>query len=75
MLLLHLRWNIQLVMLLDAVFLNSLYHIGPREKTRAIPHSFIDPVTTNLLAGIVLIMPLKNNIRKKETQVHDGVHR
>jgi len=64
-LLLRLRWNIGLVMLMAAVFLGALYRIGPREQARVILLSSIDPVTINLVTGLVLIMALENVIRKK----------
>jgi integral membrane protein (TIGR00529 family) len=64
-LLLRLRWNIGLVMLLAAVFLGALYRIGPLEQARIIFLSSIDPVTINLVSGLVLIMALENIIRKK----------
>jgi uncharacterized protein len=64
-LLLRLRWNIGLVMLMAAVFLGAVYRIGPREQARVILLSSIDPVTINLVTGLVLIMALENIIRKK----------
>ncbi len=64
-LLLRLRWNLGLVMLLASFFLGALYRIGPLGQARVILQSSIDPVTVNLVAGLVLIMVLENIIRKK----------
>ncbi len=64
-LLLRMRWNLGLVMLLAALFLGSLYRIGPLDQARVILQSSIDPVTINLVTGLVLIMVLENIIRKK----------
>ncbi len=63
--LLRLRWNLGLVMLLGAVFLGSLYLIGPVKQARVMFESTIDPVTVNLVTGLVLIMVLENIIRKR----------
>ncbi len=63
--LLRLRWNLGLVMLLGAVFLGSLYLIGPMRQARVMFDSSIDPVTINLVTGLVLIMVLENIIRKR----------
>ncbi len=64
-LLLRMRWNLGLVMLLAALFLGSLYRIGPLDQASVILRSSIDPVTINLVTGLVLIMVLENIIRKK----------
>jgi integral membrane protein (TIGR00529 family) len=63
--LLRLRWNLGLVMLLAALFLGSLYLIGPVRQAQVIFASSIDMVTINLVAGLVLIMVLENIIRKR----------
>ncbi len=63
--LLRLRWNFGLVMLLAALFLGSLYRIGPVGQLRVLVASSVDPITINLVAGLVLIMVLENIIRKR----------
>jgi len=63
--LLRLRWNLGVVMLLGAIFLGSLYLIGPVRQARVILASSIDMVTVNLVTGLVLIMVMENIIRKK----------
>jgi integral membrane protein (TIGR00529 family) len=63
--LLRLRWNLGLVMLLAALFLGSLYLIGPVRQAQVIFVSSIDMVTINLVTGLVLIMVLENIIRKR----------
>jgi integral membrane protein (TIGR00529 family) len=63
--LLRLRWNLGLVMLLGAVFLGSLSLIGPMRQARVVFAACIDPVTINLVTGLVLIMVLENIIRKR----------
>jgi uncharacterized protein len=63
--LLRLRWNLGLVMLTGSVVLGALYRIGPLKQARVLLRSSIDPVTVNLVAGLVLIMVLENIIRKK----------
>ncbi len=63
--LLRLRWNLGVVMLLGAVFLGSLYLIGPVRQAQVILASSTDMVTVNLVAGLVLIMVMENIIRKK----------
>jgi len=63
--LLRLRWNFGLVMLLAALFLGSLYLIGPIKQLRVLVASSLDPITINLVAGLVLIMVLENIIRKR----------
>ncbi len=64
-LLLRLRWNFGLVMLLAALVLGSLYRIGPIAQVKILIASSIDPVTVNLVTGLVLIMVLENIIRKR----------
>jgi hypothetical protein len=64
-LLLRLRWNLGLVMLAGSVFLGALYRIGPVDQLRVFLQSSIDPVTVNLVTGLVLIMVLENIIRKR----------
>jgi hypothetical protein len=63
--LLRLRWNLGVVMLLGAIFLGSLYLIGPTRQAKVILASSIDMVTINLVTGLVLIMVMENIIRKK----------
>ncbi len=63
--LLRLRWNLGLVMLLGSVFLGSISLLGPVRQTRIIIAACIDPVTINLVTGLVLIMVLENIIRKR----------
>lgn len=63
--LLRLRWNVGLVMFTAALFLGTLYHIGPFGQAKVIFLSVIDPVTINLVTGLVLIMVLENIMRKK----------
>lgn len=63
--LLRLRWNLGLVMFAGALFLGALYFIGPVRQAQAIFWSSIDPVTINLVTGLVLIMVLENIIRKR----------
>ena len=63
--LLRLRWNFGLVMLLASLFLGSLYLIRPAGQLRVLVASSIDPITINLVAGMVLIMVLENIIRKR----------
>ena len=64
-LLLRLRWNLGLVMLIGSVTLGALYLIGPMRQARIMFDSSIDPVTINLVTGLVLIMVLENIIRKR----------
>lgn len=64
-LLLRMRWNLGLVMLLAALFLGSLYRIGPIQQARVAVASSIDIVTINLVTGLILIMVLENIIRKR----------
>jgi hypothetical protein len=68
--LLRLRWNLGLVMLLGAVFLGTLSLLGPLRQARVMFDSTIDPVTINLVAGLVLIMVLENIIRKRGVLKH-----
>ena len=63
--LLRLRWNLGLVMLVGAIFLGSLYLIGPVRQAQVFFASCIDMVTINLVTGLVLIMVLENIIRKR----------
>jgi integral membrane protein (TIGR00529 family) len=63
--LLRLRWNLGLVMLLGSVFLGSLSLLGPVPQARIIIAAGIDPVTINLVTGLILIMVLENIIRKR----------
>jgi integral membrane protein (TIGR00529 family) len=63
--LLRLRWNFGLVMLLAALFLGSLYLIGPLGQLRVLVVSTLDPITVNLVTGLMLIMVLENIIRKR----------
>jgi len=63
--LLRLRWNLGLVMLVGAIFLGSLYLIGPVRQAQVFFASSIDMVTINLVTGLVLIMVLENIIRKR----------
>jgi len=63
--LLRFRWNIGIVMLAGALFLGALYRIGPSAQARVLFLATIDPVTINLVTGLVLIMVLENIIRKK----------
>jgi len=64
-LLLRLRWNLGLVMLIGAMFLGSIYRIGPAGQMQVLFSSSMDLVTLNLVAGLVLIMVLENIIRKR----------
>jgi integral membrane protein (TIGR00529 family) len=63
--LLRLRWNFGLVMLGATVLLGTLYRIGPLEQALIVARSSVDPVTINLVTGLVLIMVLENIIRKR----------
>jgi len=63
--LLRFRWNLGFVMLLGALFLGTLYRIGPGEQVMIIARSSVDMVTLNLVGGLVLIMVLENIIRKR----------
>ena len=63
--LLRVRLNFGLVMASAAVFLGSLYAIGPLRQLRIISVSCLDPITVNLVTGLVLIMTLENIIRKR----------
>jgi hypothetical protein len=63
--LLRFRWNLGLVMLAGAIFLGALYRVGPALQARVILRSGLDPVTVNLVTGLMLIMVLENIIRKR----------
>lgn len=64
-LLLRLRWNFGLIMIIAALFLGSLYRIGPMQQLKVFIESSLDTVTINLVTGLVLIMVLENIIRKR----------
>ncbi len=64
-LLLRLKWNLGLVMLLGAAFLGALYRIAPVRQAGVFLAACSDPVTINLVTGLVLIMALENIIRKR----------
>jgi hypothetical protein len=64
-LLLRLRWNFGLIMIIASIFLGSLYLIGPIRQIKVFIASSVDPVTINLVTGLVLIMVLENIIRKR----------
>ncbi len=64
-LLLRFKWNLGLVMLLGAAFLGALYLTGPVRQARVFLAACADPVTINLVTGLVLIMTLENIIRKR----------
>ena len=63
--LLRLRWNLGLVMFAAALFLGTLYRIGPFGQAKVFFSSAVDPVTINLVTGLMLIMVLENIMRKK----------
>jgi integral membrane protein (TIGR00529 family) len=63
--LLRIRWNFGLVMAGASLFLGSLYGIGPVAQLRVFAASCLDPITINLITGLVLIMALENIIRKR----------
>ncbi len=63
--LLRLKWNLGLVMLLGAAFLGALYHLTPVRQAGVFLAACSDPVTINLVTGLVLIMALENIIRKR----------
>ncbi len=63
--LLRMRWNFGLVMAGAAVFLGALYGIGPTRQAAVFVASCIDPITINLVTGLVLIMALENILRKR----------
>lgn len=63
--LLRLRWNLGVVMLAAAVLLGLLYGMGPVRQLQVIGEAGVDPVTLNLVGGLVLIMVLENVIRKR----------
>ena len=64
-LLLRFKWNLGMVMLLGAAFLGALYLIAPVRQARVFLAACSDPVTINLVTGLVLIMTLENIIRKR----------
>ncbi len=64
-LLLRFKWNLGLVMLAGAVFLGALYLISPLSQAQVMLRACIDPVTINLVTGLILIMMLENIIRKR----------
>ncbi|MDH4163200.1 MAG: DUF401 family protein [Nitrospirota bacterium] len=64
-LLLRFRWNLGAVMLFAAATLGGLYGIGPVRQLAIASRASIDPVTLNLVGGLVLIMMLENIIRKR----------
>jgi len=64
-LLLRLRWNLGLVMLLASAVLGALYRVGPVRQLTVMAEACVDPVTLNLVGGLVLIMVLENIIRKR----------
>jgi integral membrane protein (TIGR00529 family) len=63
--LLRLRWNFGLVMVASSLVLGTLYRIGPLRQLTVMIASTLDPVTINLVSGLVLIMALENIIRKR----------
>jgi uncharacterized protein len=63
--LLRLRWNFGAVMLLASLGLGALYGIGPAAQLAVLGRSIADPVTLNLIGGLVLIMVLENIIRNR----------
>lgn len=63
--LLRLRWNLGAVMLLASVLLGALYGMGPVRQAVVMGKAGTDPVTLNLIGGLVLIMVLENIIRKR----------
>ncbi len=63
--LLRFKWNFGLVMAASAVFLGTLYLIGPLRQGKVFVASCLDPITINLVTGLVLIMTLENIIRKR----------
>ncbi len=63
--LLRRRWNLGAVMLLASAFLGALSGLGPLRQVRVLLASAADPVTVNLVVGLVLIMVLENIIRKR----------
>jgi hypothetical protein len=63
--LLRFRWNLGIVMLLASALLGALYAIAPSRQLAVAAGAGADPVTLNLIGGLVLIMVLENIIRKK----------
>jgi len=64
-LLLRLRWNFGAVMLIASAVLGGLYAIGPVPQLTVAARAALDPVTLNLVGGLVLIMLLENIIRTR----------
>ena len=62
--LLRLRWNLGLVMFAVAVSRDALPR-RPLRPAKVFFLSAVDPVTINLVAGLVLIMVLENIMRKR----------
>jgi integral membrane protein (TIGR00529 family) len=65
LLLLRFRWNFGVVMLAGSLFLGILYGISPVRQLKITVNSAFDPITINLVTGLVLIMALENIIRKR----------
>lgn len=63
--LLRLRWNLGVVMLLASALLGALSLLGPARQLTVMVRAALDPVTLNLIGGLVLIMVLENIIRKR----------
>lgn len=63
--LLRMRVNFGMVMFGASLLLGAMYLIGPLRQLRIIAASALDPVTINLVTGLVLIMVLENIIRKR----------
>ncbi len=68
--LLRLKWNFGLVMATASVLLGSLYLIGPGRQLIVFGRACLDPITINLVTGLVLIMTLENIIRKRGLLKH-----
>jgi integral membrane protein (TIGR00529 family) len=63
--LLRLKWNLGAVMLLASAMLGALYLIGPVRQLVVAARAAMEPVTLNLVGGLVLIMVVENIIRKQ----------
>jgi integral membrane protein (TIGR00529 family) len=63
--LLRRRWNLGVVMILGSILLGASYRIGPIQQAEVLGRSSLDPVTLNLIGGLILIMVLENIIRKR----------
>lgn len=63
--LLRRKWNFGAVMLLTSALLGGLYGIGPVRQITVALRAAMDPVTMNLVGGLVLIMVVENIIRKR----------